>query len=256
MLLLLAGLSTVSALQAPAYRAQRRVARAEVYASLMTAPPAPPPVNVFGGGDGGGGEPDEYLRLMEEEEMHSILEEWSGRSRIYRMSVRRAPGPHSTRLPSSSPRSGLSSTAGRRVGAGAACERAGHCRQHNPGQGGGDGGQAALIRCAPGDKTPRTAPAPPELPRSRVAQASSRTSACGRSRWPRYPCATGCRCAASPSTPRSCMSPSRRHTSGCSTACAAARPEKGWARPRPPAPPSHGPRGCGPAWAPRASRTR
>ena len=86
MLLLLAGLSTVSALQAPAYRAQRRVARAQVYASLMTAPPAPPPVNVFGGGDGGGGEPDEYLRLMDEEEMHSILEEWSGRSRIYRMS--------------------------------------------------------------------------------------------------------------------------------------------------------------------------
>jgi len=39
-----------------------------------------------GGGGGGGGDPDEYLRLMEVEELHDILADWSSRGRIYHMS--------------------------------------------------------------------------------------------------------------------------------------------------------------------------
>jgi hypothetical protein len=82
-------LAVAHALQTPTPHARFAVSRAGVvHASLSTlrAPPAPPPTTDNGGGGGGGGEPDEYLRLMEEQELRNVLSDWSGRGRIYRMS--------------------------------------------------------------------------------------------------------------------------------------------------------------------------
>ena len=88
--LLLLLLPAVHALQTFSYHAQPLASRAGVlHASLSTlrAPPAPPPTTSNGGGGGGGGgEPDEYLRLMEAEEMQKVLSDWAGRSSVYRMS--------------------------------------------------------------------------------------------------------------------------------------------------------------------------
>ena len=82
-------LAVTHALQMPRYAPPVASRAGEVHASLNTlrAPPAPPPVIGDGGsGGGGGGDPDEYLRLMEVEELHDILADWSSRGRIYHMS--------------------------------------------------------------------------------------------------------------------------------------------------------------------------
>ena len=82
-------LAVTHALQMPRYAPPVASRAGEVHASLNTlrAPPAPPPmIGDGGGGGGGGGEPDEYLRLMEVEELHDILADWSSRGRIYHMS--------------------------------------------------------------------------------------------------------------------------------------------------------------------------
>ena len=82
-------LAVTHALQMPRCAPPVASRAGEVHASLSTlrAPPAPPPViGDGGGGGGGGGDPDEYLRLMEVEELHDILADWSSRGRIYHMS--------------------------------------------------------------------------------------------------------------------------------------------------------------------------
>ena len=82
-------LAVTHALQMPRYAPPVASRAGEVHASLNTlwARPAPPPVIGDGGsGGGGGGDPDEYLRLMEVEELHDILADWSSRGRIYHMS--------------------------------------------------------------------------------------------------------------------------------------------------------------------------
>ena len=82
-------LAVAHALQTPQHYAQPVGSRAGVvHASLSTlrAPPAPPPTTSDGGGGGGGGEPDEYLRLMEMEELQQVLADWSIRGKIYQLS--------------------------------------------------------------------------------------------------------------------------------------------------------------------------
>ena len=57
-------------------------------ATLERAPPAPPPT-VGGGGGGGGGDGDdapEFLRLLNAAEQAAVLQDWTARSRIYKMS--------------------------------------------------------------------------------------------------------------------------------------------------------------------------
>jgi hypothetical protein len=82
-------LAVTHALQTPHYAPSVASRAGVVHANLNTlrAPPAPPPtIGDGGGGGGGGGEPDEYLRLMEVEELQAILADWSSRGKIYHMS--------------------------------------------------------------------------------------------------------------------------------------------------------------------------
>ena len=82
-------LAVTHALQTPHHAPSVASRAGVVHANLNTlrAPPAPPPTIGDGGdGGGGGGEPDEYLRLMEGQELQNILADWSNRGKIYHMS--------------------------------------------------------------------------------------------------------------------------------------------------------------------------
>lgn len=52
---------------------------------LERSPPAPPPIDSGGGGGGGGGGSSEFLRLLNVAEQHEVLDDWSARSRVYKM---------------------------------------------------------------------------------------------------------------------------------------------------------------------------
>ena len=52
----------------------------------VEAPPRPPPPTAVDRGEGGGGDSDEYLRLLNPAEQAELIEDWTARSRVYRMS--------------------------------------------------------------------------------------------------------------------------------------------------------------------------
>ena len=65
----------------------RATAQMQVGALLEFAPPAGPPAGYGGdGGDDGGDDGGEFLRLIDVDETRLVLQDWSSRSRIYKMS--------------------------------------------------------------------------------------------------------------------------------------------------------------------------
>lgn len=69
----------------PSRSALRPRARPAVASALLTAPPGGGSKVGGGGDDGGDGEPDEFLRLLSPAEQASIIDDWSARARIYKM---------------------------------------------------------------------------------------------------------------------------------------------------------------------------
>ncbi|KAL3927799.1 MAG: hypothetical protein SGPRY_002667, partial [Prymnesium sp.] len=68
--------------------AASRGAGAHMSAALLErAPPAPPPATSGGRGRGGDGDSEsEFLRLLSQQEMSSLLSDWASRAKIYKMS--------------------------------------------------------------------------------------------------------------------------------------------------------------------------